>query len=157
MAAANTSHESFVGDIVGTINEHLAHLKSELAGVVRDIRTQAPQASTGLETGQIADASFLGVVDALHALAPSIPEPVRRELKGMLYGMEDLHGLADGFIQALRESTSPDEVLKFEVSERRKGTNVVVALPPASYPFLVKDIDKTLRELRRLHGRIVRG
>src|SRR5260221_8727996 len=153
MASTNALDESFVETITATLSERVAQLKGELVGITDEFLASSPAISSksGLATGEIVACSFERVVDAVHSLAPFVPVKAAPVLKQMLYGIEDLHALTDGFIRALSSSKNLNETMKFQVFDRKTGRGLLVALPPAAYPSLVADINKTLRKLKQLH------
>ena len=93
----------------------------------------------------------LTAIDAAHALVPGLPKVPGREYARWLWGIEDSCALAHGYLQALALAQRDDDVVRFEVTDRKTRRIVPIALPCASQSFVAADIKKRLRELRQLH------
>ena len=90
-------------------------------------------------------------IEAAHALVPALPKAPGRDYARWLWGTEDSCALAHGYLQALALAQPGDEVVRFEITDRKTRRTVPVALPCASQAFVAADIRKRLRELRQLH------
>jgi len=138
------------------LNQRMAELRKELAEMVRDVLadTTGRFGNAANLVQQCSDDNFSEAVDTVHSLVPFVHESMRPQLQKILWGIEHLYALADGFSRALSLSGSPDMVLKFEVTNRASRRTVPVAMPQLSYIFLAKDIDKEILNLKKLNKKI---
>ena len=121
-----------------------------LAADVGDGGGDATAAQRGALQGELRS-ELRGAIEAAHALVPALPKAPGRDYARWLWGTEDSCALAHGYLQALALAQPGDEVVRFEITDRKTRRTVPVALPCASQAFVAADIRKRLRELRQLH------
>ena len=125
-----------------------------LAAAVGDGGGDATAAQRGALQGELRSelrGELRAAIEAAHALVPALPKAPGRDYARWLWGTEDSCALAHGYLQALALAQPGDEVVRFEITDRKTRRTVPVALPCASQAFVAADIRKRLRELRQLH------
>jgi hypothetical protein len=114
----------------------VARLHDELARIVDDVAAATVAAPAPVTAAlRHARADLAAAIDAAHALALQLPKAPAKDLRSLLWGIEDSCALAQGFMCALAQAGADDAALNFEVADRKSGRTVAVALPLASHAF----------------------
>ena len=128
----------------------MARVESEVALVVDDVLA-ADIADGKMDAADARRLKVLEAIDAAHALVPGLPKVPGKAYVSWLWGIEDSCALAHGYLRALSLAAGGDDVVRFEVTDRKTRRTVPVALPCTSQAFVAADIKKRLRELKQLH------
>ncbi len=155
----STSQQKLVNTANELLTKCLGQLQEEFANTGLAIITKASATCDGIRPENLAGPPtlFLETLDAFHQAVSSAPVELKRDLKSMAYGAEDLWALTTGYLNKLASANGDLPAVYIEITDRHTGRTVPITLPIMSFNLLAEDINKSLRKMKKVRKKIECG